>query len=94
MDKRKRRPEYRPPRNVTQVRVNLDDVDLSWEVARDLKTNFLFANLWLHPNFHDFLLRNLIVGRRSSPSDDYDIGAGSIIANRTFIQRRSRILML
>lgn len=35
--------------------VNLDDVDFSWQIACDLKANFLLAHCGLCPGLHSFL---------------------------------------
>jgi hypothetical protein len=37
-------------------RIDLDDVDLCRQIARDLEANFLFAHCGLGPDLHNFLL--------------------------------------
>jgi hypothetical protein len=39
----------------TNLRHHLDDVDFSWEIARNFETNFLLAHGRLCPNLHSFL---------------------------------------
>jgi hypothetical protein len=46
----------------------LDDVNLSWEVRSNLKTNFLLTNGWFCPSFHSCLLLKVFCFALSRPT--------------------------
>ena len=48
--------------------INLDDVDFSWQVARNFETDFLLAHGRLGPNLHDsFLQFKLLRSKTTDP---------------------------
>ncbi|CFX32380.1 protein of unknown function [Candidatus Filomicrobium marinum] len=49
---KKRDGRKRPSRQTYSKLERLDNVDLSWEIARNFETNFLLANLRFIPNLH------------------------------------------